>query len=552
MALMVQEQQLSFARGMNDTAAPVEYKPDECELLQNGRVSFDGQTVERRGGSEKLHTTALNSGAQCFGAIEYHTAAGAQQLVVFMGDKMYTSTNEGASWTQQATGLTEAFWSLVIMREGAVNVLCAANGGTNSYQWNGSAWATISNIPNNVKYLAVFGNRLWATGHSGIDVVASKVGDIDTWATPDGLTVKAQTHDGDIHLTGLYQLGSVLMVFKSESTGYIEGYGFNTLEVEAGARGISRSVGCVAPRTIQAVGNQGVCWLSKRGVEFYQIGGQIQLATRSIQKFMDGINWSQLSSTPGTAVGLYWPQKHEYWCAVPITSSQNDYMIGYRPPTEEHPPALMLHRYASSDDDTLYVDSSGYLERSATSDRDLGDTLLGYLTTTLTGGEFMTIDSDGYLDFASTVHDHAALFLADLAGAQLTTTPISCGYDGFVRQLEKGDTDNAEPGGTGGEDISFKLVTRPFMFQQAMRDKRARVVRVSSQQAAASDVTVRVKADGVDSTAHTMSFSISTKPTTKKARVGAKGVALPVEVTSTAAVKIAAIELAAGVMRESW
>ena len=119
MALMVQEQQLSFARGMNDTAAPVEYKPDECELLQNGRVSFDGQTVERRGGSEKLHTTALNSGAQCFGAIEYHTAAGAQQLVVFMGDKMYTSTNEGASWTQQATGLTEAFWSLVIMREGA-------------------------------------------------------------------------------------------------------------------------------------------------------------------------------------------------------------------------------------------------------------------------------------------------------------------------------------------------------------------------------------------------------------------------------------------------
>ena len=68
----------------------------------------------------------------------------------------------------------------------------------------------------------------------------------------------------------------------------------------------------------------------------------------------------------------------------------------------------------------------------------------------------------------------------------------------------------------------------------------------------ASNVTVRVNADGVDSTAHTMSFGISTKPTTKKARVGSKGVALPVEVTSTAAVKIAAVELAAGVMRESW
>ena len=170
MARMVKEQQLTFARGMNDTAAPIEYQEDECELLYNGRVSFDGQTVQRRGGSEKTHASALNSGGDGYGGIEYYTAAGDQQLIVFMGDKMYTSTNEGATWTQRATGLTESFWSLVIMREGSNNVLCAANGGTNSYQWNGSTWAAISNIPNNVKYLAVHGNRLWASGHSGIDL----------------------------------------------------------------------------------------------------------------------------------------------------------------------------------------------------------------------------------------------------------------------------------------------------------------------------------------------------------------------------------------------
>lgn len=552
MAQMVKEQQLTFARGMNDTAAPIEYQEDECELLQNGRVSFDGQTVQRRGGSEKTHSTALNSGGDGYGGIEYYTAAGAQQLVVFMGDKMYTSTNEGGTWTQRATGLTEAFWSLVIMREGAANVLCAANGGTNSYQWNGSAWATISNIPNNVKYLAVHGNRLWASGHSGIDVVASKVGDIDTWSTPDGLTVKAQTHDGDPTITGLFQLGSVLMVFKSESTGYVEGYGFNTLEVEAGARGISRSVGCMAPRSIQAVGNQGVCWLSKRGLEHYQMGGVITPVSRSIQKFIDGVNWSQISSTPASSTAIWWPQKHEYWCSLPVASSQNDYMIGYRPGTEARPPALMLHKYAATEDDTLFLDGDSYLDLSTTSNRDQGDTLFGYLTTSLTGGQYMTINSDGHLGFAAAPHGDATLFIADISGAELTTTPMSCGYDGFVRQLEKGDKDNQSPGSLEGEDIAFKLITRPFFFGQPMRDKRARVVRVASQQSDSSTVIVKVKADGVDGTGHSITYGITRKPVVKKVRVGTKGNAQSVEVTSTDDVKIGSIELAAAVFEESW
>ena len=549
---MVKEQQLTFARGMNDTAAPIEYQEDECELLQNGRVSFDGQTVQRRGGSEKTHSSALNSGGDGYGGIEYYTAAGAQQLCVFMGDKFYTSTNEGATWTQQATGLPESSWSLVIMREGAANVLCCANGGTNSYQWNGATWAAIANIPNNVKYLAVHGNRLWASGHSGIDVAASKVGDIDTWATPDGLTVKAQTHDGDPKITGLFQLGSVLMVFKSESTGYIEGYGFSTLEVEAGSRGISRSVGCMAPRSIQAVGDQGVCWLSKRGLEHYQVGGAITSVSRSIQKFIDGVNWSQIRSTPASVTALWWPQKHEYWCSLPVASSQNDYMIGYRPQTEERPPALMLHRYAATEDDTLFIDGDSYLDLSTSSDRDQGDTLFGYLITSLTGGQFMAIDSNGHLKFASAAHGDATLFIAEISGAELTTTPMSCGYDGFVRQLEKGDADNQAPGGTGGLAISFKLITRPFFFGQPMRDKRARVVRVASQQRDISAVTVKVKADGVDGTSHSISYGVSTKPVVKKVRVGTKGNAQSVELTSTDDVKIGSIELAAGVFEEAW
>jgi hypothetical protein len=538
---------------MNDTAAPVEYLPDECELLLNGRVSFDGQTVERRGGSEKLHSSALSSGDTIYGGIEYHKADGTQQLVAFAGDKMLTSENGGASWTQRASSLTESYWSLVIMREGAYNVLCCSNGGTSSYQWNGASWAVISNIPNTVKYLAVHGNRLWATGHSGIDVVASKVGDIDTWATPDGLTVKAQSHDGDAEVTGLFQLGSVLLVFKKESTGYIEGYGFNTLEVEAGSRGISRSVGCVAHRTIRAVGNQGVCWLSKRGIEHYQIGGEITLVTRPIQNFIDGINWSALNGSPGLPTALYWPQKHEYICAVPVATNINDYMIGYRPPAAERPPALMLHQYIATDDDTLYIDDDSYLAHSATGDKDQGDTLFGYLQTAPVGGQYMQIGDSGYLAFASAQEGNpSVLFVADLSGAALVATPISCSYDGFVRMMETGNLDNAAPGGTGGSVINFKVKTRPFLFKQPLRSKQARVIRLSSQQRESSTVSVKVSADGTDQTAHNLTYPIAAKPIIKKARVGGKGVAIPVEIASADPVKLGSVELAAAVQREAW
>jgi len=63
---------------------------------------------------------------------------------------------------------------------------------------------------------------------------------------------------------------------------------------------------------------------------------------------------------------------------------------------------------------------------------------------------------------------------------------------------------------------------------------------------------VKVKADGTDKTSHTLSYGIATKPTTKKARVNGKGVSLPIEMTSSDAVKIGAVELAAVMQRESW
>jgi len=548
------DRQTSFARGMNDSAAPTEYRPDEVELLQNCRVSLDGRTARRRNGTRRTHDAALNSAAQCYGLIEFTTTAGAQQLVTFMGTKMYTSTDEGVTWTEQATGLTAAAWSCVIMREGSTNVLCCANGGTSSYQWDGTTWAVIANIPDDVKYLAVWNDRLAAAGHDGVEIAVSKVGDIDTWANPDGFTLRFATHDGDTDITGIFPLGTIMLVWKRSSLGYTEGFGFNTVEVEAGARGISRSVGCIAPRTIKACGDMGVAWLSERGIEYYEVGGRVTLVTRALQATIDDVAWNTIVTDPRGPTALWWPSKHEYWCGLPVATNNNDYVIVYRPPVDDQPPSLWVFKHTAANDDTLYLDSGGYLTHSANPDQDQGEIdVQGYLETTSGLGQYMTIDASGYLDFSSGQSDHATLAVADI-GTNISH-PIGGGYSGFVREIEFGDTDDrTRTGTTSGDDIAMRLITRPFVFGDEMRTQKAKRIRVSSNQDEEATVTMRVLADGVAQTNHSVTFpvAVGSRPVTEKARVGSKAFAHSVEITSTDAVDISAVELAATLLAEPW
>lgn len=548
------DRQTSFARGMNDAAAPMEYRPDEVELLLNARVSFDGQSIERRDGSRKTHDAALNSSAQCYGGIEFVTTGGTQQLVAFFGDTMYTSTDEGATWTSQATGLDTDEWSLVIMREGSTNVLCAANGGTNAYQWDGTTWSTITGIPSGVKYLAVWNDRLAAAGHDGVQIAVSKVGDIDKWALSDGgFTLRFATHDGDTDITGIYPIGTVMLVWKRSSMGFTEGFGFSTVEVEAGARGISRSVGCVASRTIKPCGDQGVMWLSERGLEYYEPGGRVTLVTRAVQGLMDGVSWNTIISNPEGPTALWWPRRHEYWCALPFsTSGGNDSLIVFRPPVEDQPPSIWTYKHVSDEDGTLYVDSGGYLELSTDADRAQGDADAdGYLTTTATGGQHLYVDANGYLDFAATISDHATLWTADIGS--MTSHPLSGGYNGFVRELETGDKDDQDrTDPSTGDAITMHLISRPFVFGDEMRTQKAKRIRVATKQEAVATATIKVLADGAPQTAHTHTLTVTAddRPKTIKSRVGSRGFAHSVEVVTTGKVKLTALELAAQLLAE--
>lgn len=551
---LLRESAVSFARGVNDARAPTEYLGDELARLVNGHISAHGNAIERRDGSRRSHSTALNSGATIYGGIEFYTAAGAQQLVVFAGDKMYYSTDVGATWTEGASGLREDWWSLKIIREGSANVLCCANGGANSYQWNGVAWGTISNIPSGTSSLEVLGERLVAAGGNGVTVTASKVNDIDNGygATAGGWSVRATTHDGDTDVRGLFVIGSVLLVFKRKSVGYIEGFGYQTLQVETGARGLTRSFGLAASRSLAPVGDQGVAWLSERGFEAYFLGGAVVSISRQQQDFIDtAISWDFLQAAPGLATAFWWTRPQLYWCSVPCAVAQNTKTFVYRPPSAEQPGASWLLDHTLAAGYTIHADT-GYLEFITGTARLLALVEDGYLSLADSPGAtglYVSVTAEGYLELHTANHDYASLFIAD--HDLDVSAPWAGGYDGFIRKLEYDkDGDNVDSTGAGGEDILMSARTRPLMFGDQFTRKKAKRITVNSSQGASASITVRAITDGDVGDDHVLSFSAASdlSPEEQVARVGGKGRILQIEAITTDDARISGMEMVAALM----
>lgn len=554
------DRQTSFARGMRDSAAPTEYAPDEVETLLNGRPSRVGNSIEPRGGSKRTHSVELNDGAIGLGAIEYAAADRTQHFVVAVGDKWYHSTDQGASWAAigGASSLFASPWSFVLMRVGGENRLIGANGGAakKPLSWNGSEdVVSLENWPTGVKHLAVFNDRLFGSDGT-ITVRGSKVGDPATLDSADGgLTIQCQAHDDDPEVTGLWTHGVVLLVFKRRSMGYIEGFGFNSISVSTGDRGLSRSVGCIAHRSIAPAGDGGVCWLSSRGIEYMAPGSlSPQLVSQPIQKFMDTIDLPGIASNPGLPCALWWQRREEYWLAVPSGSAiQNTHIIVFRPPAANRPPAIWLFQGAEATGGTLLIDNDGILQYTSEVSGNRVRIINGILELDPLTGSFVTIDEDGILQVAGVDSGAGALFIGDRGTEH--DRPHLVGYDGFVRELETGETDDVTSEGTGGTAILAKVRSRPFTYGDPLRNKRPVSVRVSAlPQDPAVDVSVRLFGDGAQLQQRDVRLvrGSATRPRPARARMGGgRASAIQVEVAFQGRVTLQAIEAAVALLDET-
>lgn len=559
--MILQDQVLGFfSLGAQDSAAATAFLDGEAALLQNLRISPEG-TAEIRSGSMRLHATAMNSGAQCYGFTKqpFITAAGVKQWVGFFGDSAYYSTDGWATQTLIATGLRTDYWSLATIRVGSTNYLLAANGGASGYSWTGAAWATLAGgFPAGVKEIEVFNGRVAYTGHNGPLVQLGRIASISEFTGRFSVSVQVQTHDGDADVVGLYQVGDLLLAFKRGSTAWINGFGQTDIVVAAGATGLSRSVGLLGRRSVQAAGDQGLLFQSDRGIEFYQPGAGIRLASTGLKNFFRTIALADLASNPGLSDAVFVPGLNEYHLATSAAGSKNDYVVRVHLdlPRPDGGFACSLDPYTGTTSGTLYVDANGSLTFSAAGDRQKLRTTAGSATlaTGTQAGRYVEIDANGSLSEVVMNSTPAALFVADRSGNE-NLVPHSAGYDGYVRALDTGAKDDLLSDGTGGSALAGRLQSPPVLPRYLNHEKWVREVEAQIVAPSATTVTLAVVADGVtaDSQSVAVAASTNSEPVSVKIRTSAKGKVCRAEVSgSLAGLKVASLTTRAEVRRRRF
>ena len=551
MAQLVERAQRSFIAGMNDASEPDEYTEQEVAAMYNARVSHNGDAAERRGGSKRSHSSALNSGARIYGATEFYDADGDRFLVVIAGSVAYTSADDGVTWTQRATGLPLGAWDFTVMQSGAARLLIAVVGSGAPQTWDGTTWQDLtgSGIPSDALVCEYHNNRLWLWP-DGVTLYGSKVDDPTIFTVASGgVTVRIENPNGDPTPRGLWSFGPALLAFTLDNVGFVEGWGLNSIQVLTGHRGLSRSLGCVSHRTIAAAGDTGLIWLSKQGFVFMPLGGSPVLISGQIERFTDSIAWDNVTDNPDIPAAIWYALQHEYHCSVPASgNNQNTHTVVIRPPSASRPLGIWINR-AEEDDDQSFIITDGVLELTT-----------GGREAAITGGVLELLDAgesglaatltDNVLELATNNFLPATLFIADHETENETAVLWSGGYDGFVRREDYGDKDDVLSDGTGGEDINAWIRTRPDAWDDQFRRKHIRSVRTAVKAEAGGTLSVAPVVDGVvgTETDHTLTAQATTQVI--RTRVTGRGYIGQVDLRFTDALTIQGCAPAAALMDE--
>lgn len=556
---LLRSEHTSFVLGANDSAAATAYRPGEASIMENMRISPEG-TAKIRNGSQRAHSSAFD---ECFGVTSFTATDGTVYWVAAFGAVMKQSTDYGVNWTDIATSLDENYWCFATMRMGGTNYLLAVNGGANGYKWDGTTWSTIANLPSGVKWFAVYNGRLWICGHSGSLVQASRILDFEEWSGSYAITLQVQTHDGDNEVLALFQVGTELLAFKRNSTNIIFGYGQQDITVATAASGLSRSVGCVAPRSIAAAGDMGCIWLSDRGLEFYQRGAGIRLISQSVRTFFEtSISWGDFVATGNpmvpSACFVPNPGRHEYLLALPTGEGLCSTILRLHLslPTPEGGFAASMDPYAVTGavGGTLYVDGGGSLSFSLAPDRSKGELSGGSLSLSPdSDGSYLEIDSGGSLTLMSAGFGFSAMFATDRFGTENAQPNTGC-TDGYLRWLDIGTLDDVLSDDSGGSEYTGRLRGPPELFGAPFNRKTARKVEamVTSPTAATVILALIAGENEVDTKSVSVTSSVSA-PVRAGAKMFGRDETLWSEIRSTTAeLEVASLSMWAAVERSRF
>jgi hypothetical protein len=298
---------LDLSGGLNEDDAPGALQPTEWRTGQN--MYLEGNAPANRKGSDRLQSTAINSGAAVNGIFQLVRTQGTVfDTVAVVGNKIYkdAETASPADITGAVTITAGAGNHVTAIHVNDLALFC--NGVDAPWKWSGSGnAAALGGSPPIFRTMISKFNRTFGAGHTAAPrtIRYSAMGDPETWTStftvPAVLGDASAAAEGRDFLWQLGHLGDSIFVGLENSIGRVLYTGDATTPFRYTQLA---EFGSAGPKNYVAVGNGGY-FLSQRGVHFIRPSDILityessLISGRRLRKTWASLNKNRIRDTSG-------------------------------------------------------------------------------------------------------------------------------------------------------------------------------------------------------------------------------------------------------------
>lgn len=259
----------------------------------------------------KVRKGRSNYGSSGAAVTRLLTNFGNTHLVRAVGTALQYNSS-GTTWTAIAGTYANSDWDAANFDIGGP-ALILTNGTDTCRYWNGSALASISQMPKGL-YVAADNRRVYTAGVTGeLDVIHyCAFQDALDWTTAQNSGAVQFYTDRGGPVTGLKSFQGSMWGFKRDAYCII----FHTGDSRATHRLVegSNDIGCASYKTLVEVGEL-LMWLGM-GEVYIGAGGTAQAAGRAIKTFLDDINMDYIQNS------CAFTDNERYYLCIPTGSNQ--------------------------------------------------------------------------------------------------------------------------------------------------------------------------------------------------------------------------------------
>jgi hypothetical protein len=324
--MKIYDSQESFAGGWNAVADRMDLAPNQVPVATNAELTLFGGITQRKG-TQRVHTTSLNSGDQIVGL--YYWATQNQVLAItHTSGHLYTATPVSGTypWTWTDQGLVRAGYpngyNMVAFRDGTGECVYIASG-THLAKWNGTTLtANVSGAYGQALFLAVQNQRLFGVDQSQ-SLYWSSLNNGDDMGTPStpgaGGNAVVRTFGENI-LYSLLPLQNMLVILHQDGLSTFTGWSQADIQIQSGTQGLSPDAGTPYPLSVVNAENIGF-FVSTRGIYAITPSG-IQSISQPIDSWLTA-NLPANTNYALAVIGMHDKEQHSVYWWIPTWNFPN-------------------------------------------------------------------------------------------------------------------------------------------------------------------------------------------------------------------------------------